>query len=80
MRPALVYGRFDVSFTPLERGLFTINYDNIHIVTQRHTKKIAVIGAGLSGICSAYFLAQAGYEVAKKDFEVKQAAADAINV
>jgi D-amino-acid dehydrogenase len=36
----------------------------LHIVTQRHTKKIAVIGAGLSGICTAYFLAQAGYEVA----------------
>jgi D-amino-acid dehydrogenase len=35
----------------------------LDIVTQRETKKIAVIGAGLSGICSAYFLAQAGYEV-----------------
>jgi D-amino-acid dehydrogenase len=34
-----------------------------HIVTQQQYQKIAVIGAGLSGVCSAYFLAQAGYAV-----------------
>lgn len=32
-------------------------------MTQRQYKKIAVIGAGLSGICTAYFLAQAGFQV-----------------
>jgi D-amino-acid dehydrogenase len=32
-------------------------------VTQRQYQKIAIIGAGLSGLCSAYFLAQAGYQV-----------------
>jgi D-amino-acid dehydrogenase len=32
-------------------------------VTQRPYQKIAVIGAGLSGICTAYFLAQAGCQV-----------------
>lgn len=33
-----------------------------YIVTQQ--QKIAVIGAGLSGVCTAYFLARAGHEVA----------------
>jgi D-amino-acid dehydrogenase len=35
----------------------------IHTVKQRQYQKIAVIGAGLSGICTAYFLAQAGCQV-----------------
>ena len=33
-------------------------------MTQREYQKIAVIGAGLSGVSTAYFLARAGYEVA----------------
>jgi D-amino-acid dehydrogenase len=32
-------------------------------VTQQPYQTIAVIGAGLSGVCTAYFLAQAGYRV-----------------